>query len=67
MNIDRGIVAALGGSLLPLLLAGVLYSGSGIRLALVLAGRALTSARADITWARGRERARHGHGHGHVK
>jgi len=71
MKIDRGIVAALGaavlfglstplakilgGSLSPLLLAGLLYSGSGIGLALVLAGRALTSARADITWPRGRE------------
>jgi drug/metabolite transporter (DMT)-like permease len=71
MKIDRGIVAALGaaalfglstplakllsGSVPPLLLAGLLYSGSGIGLALVLAGRALSTARTKISWPRGIE------------
>lgn len=71
MKIDRGIAAALSaavlfglstpiakeliGSISPLLLAGLLYSGSGIGLALVLMARAMTTARANITWPRGME------------
>jgi drug/metabolite transporter (DMT)-like permease len=69
MNIDRGIVAALcaaalfglstplakllSGSVPPLLLAGLLYFGSGVGLALLLAGRAMSTARTRITWPRG--------------
>jgi drug/metabolite transporter (DMT)-like permease len=71
MNIDRGIVAALcaaalfglstplakilSGSVPPLLLAGLLYSGSGIGLALLSTGRAMTTARSDISLPRGIE------------
>ena len=71
MKIDRGIVAALSaaalfglstpiaktliGGMSPLLLAGLLYSGSGIGLALVMMLRAVTGARSDITWPRGIE------------
>ena len=71
MKIDRGIVAALSAALLfglstpiaktliggmsPLLLAGLLYSGSGIGLALILMVRATTGARANITRPRGIE------------
>jgi drug/metabolite transporter (DMT)-like permease len=71
VNIDRGIAAALGAAVLfglstpiakllidgmsPWLLAGVLYSGSGVGLALVLMVRAMGSARRDITWPRGVE------------
>jgi drug/metabolite transporter (DMT)-like permease len=71
MKIDRGIPAALGaavlfglstplakllsGNLPPLLLAGLLYVGSGIGLALVLIIRAMTSGRANVTWPHGIE------------
>jgi drug/metabolite transporter (DMT)-like permease len=71
MKIDRGIVAALSaavlfglstplakiliGGLSPLLLAGLLYSGSGIGLALILMVRALTGARGNITRPHGIE------------
>ena len=71
MRRDRGIAAALaaavlfglstplakalGGRLPPLLLAGLLYSGSGLGLAVVLALRAMTKARINITWPRGME------------
>jgi len=71
MKIDRGIVAALSAAVLfglstpiaktliggmsPLLLAGLLYSGSGIGLALILVVRAMTSARGNITRPRGME------------
>ena len=71
MRIDRGIVAALAAAVLfglstplakmlgagtpPLLLAGLLYSGSGFGLALVLTARAATKTRINITWPRGME------------
>jgi drug/metabolite transporter (DMT)-like permease len=71
MKIDRGIVAALSAAVLfglstpiaktliggmsPLLLAGLLYSGSGIGLALILIIRAMTGARGNITRPRGIE------------
>jgi drug/metabolite transporter (DMT)-like permease len=71
MGVNRGIVAALSAAVLfglstpiakllidgmsPLLLAGLLYSGSGIGLALVLAIRAMSGARATISWPRGKE------------
>ena len=71
MKIDRGIVAALSAAILfglstpaakillggmsPLLLAGLLYSGSGIGLALVLMVRGVTGARGSITRPRGIE------------
>jgi drug/metabolite transporter (DMT)-like permease len=45
----------LSGSVPPLLLAGFLYLGSGIGLALVLAGRAMSAARTKISWPRGLE------------
>ena len=69
LKIDRGIVAALGAAVLfgfstpvaktlvgeasPLLLAGLLYMGSGVGLALLLALRAILSGGASITWPRG--------------
>jgi drug/metabolite transporter (DMT)-like permease len=71
MKFDRGIVAALSAAVLfglstpiaktliggmsPLLLAGLLYSGSGIGLALVLMVRATTGGRGSITRPRGVE------------
>jgi drug/metabolite transporter (DMT)-like permease len=71
VKIDRGIVAALGaavlfglstpvaktliGSMSPLLLAGLLYTGSGVGLALILTVRAMTNARVNITRPRGIE------------
>jgi len=71
MNIDRGVVAALSaavlfglstpvaktlvGTMSPLLLAGLLYSGSGIGLALILIIRAMSGARGSITRPRGIE------------
>jgi drug/metabolite transporter (DMT)-like permease len=71
MKIDIGIVAALGaaalfglstplakilgGSVPPLLLAGLLYSGSGVGLGLLLAGRAVTTNQTAISWPRGVE------------
>lgn len=71
MKIDRGIIAALGAAVLfgistpisktlinttsPLLLAGLLYAGSGIGLTVVLTIRAMTNERTNITWPRGIE------------
>jgi len=71
MKIDRGIVAALNAAVLfglstpiakmliggmsPLLLAGLLYSGSGIGLALILVVRTMAGARGSITRPRGIE------------
>lgn len=64
MKLDRGIVAALGaaalfglstpiaktllGAISPLLLAGLLYAGSGVGLAILLAVRASVQGRASI-------------------
>ena len=69
MKIDRGVVAAIGAAVLfglstplaktlvgstpPLLLAGLLYVGSGIGLAALLVIRAVTGGRESITWPRG--------------
>lgn len=69
MKINRGIAAAIGaaalfglstplakslvGSTTPLLLAGLLYVGSGIGLAALLVVRTATSGRRSITWPRG--------------
>jgi drug/metabolite transporter (DMT)-like permease len=69
LKIDRGVVAALGAAVLfglstplakllvgstpPLLLAGLLYVGSGVGLAAFLILRAVTGRRASITWPRG--------------
>ncbi len=71
MKIDAGIFAALGAAVLfglstplakilvdstaPLLLAGLLYLGSGIGLAGVLAIRSASTRGASISWPRGRE------------
>jgi len=68
---DRGILAALGaaalfgvstplaktlvGSVSPLLLAGLLYAGSGIGLGVLLASRAIVSGRVSIVRPRGAE------------
>jgi len=70
-KIDNGIAAALAaaalfglstpiaktfvGGMSPLLLAGSLYTGSGLGLLAVLSIRAMTTARANITWPRGTE------------
>lgn len=69
MKINRGIAAAVGaaalfglstplakslvGSTTPLLLAGLLYVGSGIGLAALLVVRTATGGRGSITWPRG--------------
>jgi drug/metabolite transporter (DMT)-like permease len=69
MKMNRGIPAALGaaalfglstpiaktlvGEVAPLLLAGLLYVGSGLGLALLLALRAIMMGRASIVWPRG--------------
>jgi drug/metabolite transporter (DMT)-like permease len=69
MKIDRGILAAIGaavlfglstplakllvGSMSPLLLAGLLYVGSGVGLAGLLVMRVATGGRGSITWPRG--------------
>lgn len=69
MKLDRGVVAAVGaavlfglstplaktlvGSVSPLLLAGLLYVGSGVGLAVVLVIRAIAGGRQSITWPRG--------------
>ena len=69
MKLDRGILAALGaavlfglstpiaktliGELSPLLLAGLLYSGSGVGLSILLAVRAIGLGRANIVRPRG--------------
>ena len=71
MKIDAGILAALGaaalfglstplakillGSTAPLLLAGLLYLGSGVGLAAVLALRRASTRGSNISWPRGRE------------
>ena len=68
MKIDRGVWAALGAAVLfglstplakllltdisPLLLAGLLYTGSGVGLAIILAIR-VTMNRSSIVWPRG--------------
>jgi drug/metabolite transporter (DMT)-like permease len=68
MKIDRGVGAALGAAILfglstplaklllddmsPLLLAGLLYTGSGLGLTVILAVRA-ASVRSSIVWPRG--------------
>lgn len=68
MKIDRGVWAALGAAVLfglstplakllltdisPLLLAGLLYAGSGVGLAIILAIR-VTMNRSSIVWPRG--------------
>jgi drug/metabolite transporter (DMT)-like permease len=69
MNMDRGVWAALGAAVLfglstplakillgdisPLLLAGLLYSGAGAGLAVLLGLRAIRGGRSGITWPRG--------------
>jgi len=69
VKLNRGILAALGsaalfglstpiaktlvGEISPLLLAGLLYVGSGIGLTLLLAARAMTHGRASIIRPRG--------------
>jgi drug/metabolite transporter (DMT)-like permease len=69
MRLDRGIAAALGAALLfglstplaktlagevpPLMLAGLLYLGSGLGLAVVLIVRALVQSRASLVVPRG--------------
>ena len=69
VKIDRGVLAAMGAAVLfglstplakslvdemsPLLLAGLLYVGSGIGLASLLLMRAATGGRRGITWPRG--------------
>ena len=69
MTIDRGVLAALAAAVLfglatplakllrdevsPLLLAGLLYLGSGAGIAVVLAVRAWMNGGADISWPRG--------------
>jgi drug/metabolite transporter (DMT)-like permease len=69
VSVDRGVAAALGAAILfglstplaktlvgdmpPLLLAGLLYLGSGLGLAALLLGRILAGGRARITWPRG--------------
>jgi len=69
VKLDRGILAALGaaalfglstpiakklvGEISPLLLAGLLYSGSGVGLSIVLAARAIVLGRASIVRPRG--------------
>jgi len=72
LNIDRGVIAALGaavlfglstplakmlvGSMSALLLAGLLYVGSGVGLAVLLLIRAATGRHRAITWPRGTDR-----------
>jgi drug/metabolite transporter (DMT)-like permease len=67
--LDRGVAAAIGAAILfglstplaktlvgdmpPLLLAGLLYMGSGLGLAALLIGRVVTGGRTSITWPRG--------------
>jgi drug/metabolite transporter (DMT)-like permease len=69
MTLNPGIAAALGAALLfgvstplaktllgntsPLLLSGLLYTGSGIGLGVLLAVRAVVSGGANIAWPRG--------------
>jgi drug/metabolite transporter (DMT)-like permease len=69
VTLDRGIVAALGaaalfglstpiaktlvGEISPLLLAGLLYTGSGVGLSILLAARAIALRRASIIRPRG--------------
>ena len=69
MKFDRGILAAFGaaalfglstpiaktlvGEISPLLLAGLLYTGSGVGLSIVLAARVMGLGRASIVRPRG--------------
>ena len=69
MRVDRNVAAALGAAVLfglstplakelvgavpPLLLAGLLYSGSGLGLLVLLAVRVAAGRQAGITWPRG--------------
>ena len=69
MNLHRGILAALGaaalfglstplaktlvGEISPLLMAGLLYAGSGVGLAILLGARAIAQGRASIIRLRG--------------
>ena len=69
MRIDRSVAAAMGAAVLfglstplaktlvdgvaPLLLAGLLYVGSGLGLAMILAARLATRGTASISWPRG--------------
>jgi drug/metabolite transporter (DMT)-like permease len=69
VKLDRGIPAALGAAVLfglsaplakpllgeapPLLLAGLLYAGSGIGLAVLLGIRVAAGGRSAVTWPRG--------------
>jgi drug/metabolite transporter (DMT)-like permease len=69
VKLDRGILAALGAALLfglstpiakrlvgempPLLLAGILYAGSGVGLSILLVVRAISQGRASIVRPRG--------------
>jgi len=71
MIVDRSVVAAIGAALLfglstplakglvgdvpPLLLAGLLYVGSGLGLLVLIGGRVAAGRRAGITWPRGAE------------
>jgi drug/metabolite transporter (DMT)-like permease len=73
MKLDRGILAALGaaalfglstpiaktlvGEISPLLLAGLLYAGSGVGLGILLAVRAIGLGRASIIPPRGADLA----------
>src|SRR5258707_14465095 len=69
MKLDRGIVAALGaaalfglstliaktlvGEISPLVLAGLLYAGSGVGLSIVLTARSIALGHASIVRRRG--------------
>jgi len=73
VKLDRGILAALGAAVLfglstpiaktlvweisPLLLAGLLYAGSGVGLSILLVARAMGLGRGNIIWPRGADLA----------
>ena len=54
-GLSTPLAKTLVGSVPPLLLSGLLYAGSGLGLALILAGRAMTGGGQHITWPRGRD------------